>query len=105
MDEKIVRLYQIRGVAEAGGNKLLGYIGAWVGENLVHAAVFDDTAAFHHGNTISDGAHDIHFVSNHHDGDAELFVYSSQQFQHVVRGFRIKGRGGFICKEETGVCG
>ena len=73
-----------------------GRFGLRTAEDVDDVARLDDFALIHHDDALADLLHDVHFVRDHDDGDAEFAVDPLQERKRGGRRFRVESRGGFV---------
>ena len=74
-------------------------------EHVIHVASLHHFAGAHDRHTIGDLLHDIHLVSDQHDGYAQFFVDTPEQGQHLHGGFGIQRTCRLIRKQNLRIGG
>lgn len=71
-----------------------------IGENRPDVALLDDPARIDHRHAVGDRTHDIHFVGDQDDRQAELAVDIAQQRQNRTGRFQVERRRGLVGQKE-----
>ena len=74
-------------------------------EDVDDLALLDDLAVVHHDDALADLLHDLHFMCDHDDREAELLVDALEKREGGDSRLGVEGRGGLVGEKDLGVVG
>ena len=71
-------------------------------EDVDDLALLDDLAVVHHDDALADLLHDLHFMCDHDDREAELLVDALEKREGGDSRLGVEGRGGLVGEKDLG---
>src|SRR5690606_21932466 len=101
------RSWSTCGLSHAGRlpHQAAGRGGPGVGEELHHRADLGDAPLVDHRDAVADGAHHVHLVRHHDDGEPQPLVDALEQVEDGDGGVRVQRRRGLVAEEDPGLHG